>query len=469
MALIAAAEGRGDLPLQLEAAQTLGVGLDDLEEAERAGLMQVSESGVAFRHPLVATAAYQGAALARRVAVHRALAEVAKTPDCRAHHLPAATMEPDAGVAAELAAAAERTASRTAYAAAARLYEQAARLGPDVRQQVGWLSQSGGLRAVGRASRPGGRPRREGRELVEPGLPDAELTMARAAAMFRARPGEAGRPPAPGTRRPGRSVSGRPPCCVPAPPTPGSPETRARSQPRPGSWPRSARPTPWPRACPTSCAPTTRAACRCWWSSCPPPPTPKRALYTGMIIGDDATTMALAAAEVARCRENGLIGALPQVLQVLAQTQVWAGLHRDAEASVAEAVGIACDGGLQQRIAWINGVSARIAAIEGDEDRCRRLVGEAPAAYRATGEAVLGLLELSLGDHESALDRLEAAWSGPGRNAGGAAVLRPRPDRGRRTAGAAAQGAGSRCAAWWPGRTPPGSHGPRPWPCAAGR
>ncbi|GAA2671599.1 ATP-binding protein [Nonomuraea recticatena] len=426
MALIAAAEGRGDLPLQLEAAQTLGVGLDDLEEAERAGLMQVSESGVAFRHPLVATAAYQGAALARRVAVHRALAEVAKSPDCRAHHLPAATMEPDAGVAAELAAAAERAASRTAYAAAARLYEQAARLGTDVRQQVGWLSRAAACALSGGHPDQAAVLAERAESLIEPGLPDAELTMARAAAMFELGQEEQA------VHLLQERADLADPCQGAAMLRTGA--TYAWFTGDEGAVSAAARKlaalgTPDPMA--EGLSHLMRAD---YARGLPllveflsTSSDTERALYTGMIIGDDATTMALAAAEVARCRENGLIGALPQVLQVLAQTQVWAGLHRDAEASVAEAVGIACDSGLQQRIAWINGVRARIAAIEGDEDRCRRLVGEAPGAYRATGEAVLSLLELSLGDHESALDRLEAAWSGPGRNA--AVLLSSAPDQ----------------------------------------
>ncbi|MEV2269735.1 helix-turn-helix transcriptional regulator [Nonomuraea africana] len=426
MALIAAAEGRGDLPLQLKAAQSLGVGLDDLEEAERAGLIQVSESVVTFRHPLVATAAYQGAALARRVAVHRALAEASDSPDCRAHHLPAATVEPDAGVAAELAAAAERAAARTAYTAAARLYEQAARVAIDGQDQVGWLTRAAA------AALSGGHPGQaavlaeQAERVVAPALPDAELTAVRAAAMF-----ELGEEAAAVRLLHDRAV---------------------RAAPRQGAaMLRTGVTYAWFTG---DEAAVTAAAEKLAALGSPDPmaeglshlmradyarglpllvdflaaaPDTERALYTGLIIGADAATMALAAAEAARCREQGLIGALPHVLQVLAQAQLWAGLHREAEASVAEAVGIACDTGLQQRIAWLSGVTARIAAIAGDEARCRGLVAAAPDAYRATGAAVLGLLEVGLGDHEAALNRLEAAWSGPGRNA--AVLLSSVPDQ----------------------------------------
>ncbi|WP_406314018.1 LuxR C-terminal-related transcriptional regulator [Streptosporangium sp. NBC_01639] len=442
MMLMAAAEGRGDLALVLRAAHLMGTGLADLEEAERAGLIQVTESAVVFRHPLIATAAYQGTVSSRRVAVHRALVEVAEDPDCRAHHLPAATMEPDAGVASELAAAAERAGARTAYTAAARLYEQAARLAVTGQDQVGWLARaaaaalSGGRPdqaaelaeraediagpSAGGSARSGPPPEGEHHDAV------AELTSVRAAAMFelgeeekavrllldradRAAPRQGGAMLRTGATyawfagdEAAVSAAARKLAAL------GEPDQMAEGLAH-------LMRADYARGLPLLTDFLART------------PDTERALFTGMIIGNDATTMALAAAEVARCREQGLIGALPQVLQILAQTQVWAGLHREAEAAVAEAAGIACDSGLQQRIAWLNGVPARIAAIEGDESRCRRLVGEAPGAYQATGDAILSLLELSMGDHESALDRLEAAWSGPGRNA--AVLLSSAPDQ----------------------------------------
>ncbi|MEU7990453.1 LuxR C-terminal-related transcriptional regulator [Streptosporangium canum] len=442
MMLMAAAEGRGDLALLLRAAHLMGVGLDDLEAAERAGLIQVTESAVAFRHPLIGTAAYQGTASARRVAVHRALVEAAEDPDCRAHHLPAATMEPDAGVASELAAAAERAGARTAYTAAARLYEQAARLAVTERDQVGWLARaaaaalSGGHagqaaelagraedlagHVVGGAARPGPSSGGEHHDAV------AELTSVRAAAMFEL--GQEEKAVHLLLDRADRAAPHQGIAMLRTGATyawltgdEAAVSAAARKLAALGESDRMAEGlahlmrADYARGLPLLVDFLTRA------------PDTERALFTGMIIGDDATTMALAAAEVARCREQGLIGALPQVLQILAQTQVWAGLHRDAEAAVAEAAGIACDTGLQQRIAWLNGVPARIAAIEGDESRCRRLVAEASNAYQATGDVILSLLELSMGDHESALDRLEAAWAGPVRNA--AVLLPSTPDQ----------------------------------------
>ncbi|MGV9771049.1 AAA family ATPase [Streptosporangium sp. NPDC003464] len=439
MMLMAAAEGRGDLALLLRAAHLMGVGLDDLEEAERAGLIQVTGSAVVFRHPLIATAAYQGAALARRVAVHRALVEMAESPDCRAHHLAAATMEPDAGVALELAAAAERAGARTAYAAAARLYGQAARLATAGQDQVGWLARAAAAALSG--GHPGQAAELAARaeelaaeESAQPGRPSggerrdvvAELTSVRAAAMFEL--GEEEKAVGLLLERADRVAPHQGAAMLRTGVTYAwftGDETSVRAASRKlaalGHSDRMAEGlahlmrADYARGLPLLVDSLART------------PGTERALFTAMIIGDDASAMALAAAEVARCREQGLIGALPQALQVLAQTQLWAGLHREAEAAVAEAVGIACDAGLQQRIAWLNGVPARIAAIEGDESRCRRLADATPHLYRPTGDAVLALLELSMGDHESALNRLETAWSSPGRNA--AVLLPSAPDQ----------------------------------------
>ncbi|WSA42151.1 LuxR C-terminal-related transcriptional regulator [Streptomyces sp. NBC_01808] len=142
MAVLAAAEARGDLPL-LRAAEALGTGLDELD---RSGLLHTTGTAVAFRHPLIATAAYRGAPLAARIAAHRALAGATGDPDCRAHHLAVATTAPDAGAAAEIAAAAERARRRTAYAARAR---PADRLTPQELQVARLAAQGLSSRQIG--------------------------------------------------------------------------------------------------------------------------------------------------------------------------------------------------------------------------------------------------------------------------------------------------------------------------------
>ncbi|NRQ36588.1 AAA family ATPase [Nonomuraea sp. NN258] len=467
MLLIAAAEGRGDLALQLRAAQRLDVGLDDLEAAERAGLIQSTETSVAFRHPLVATAAYQGATLARRVTVHGALADSARSADCRTRHLPAATMEPDADVAAELAAAAERAHGRTAYQAACQLYAQAARLATAGQDQTGWLARAAAAALA--AGNPGQAARlaEQAEDLAaqlapQPDAPGAEavgwqvaqVVAVRANAMFeQGEEGEAIRllqerartvPPEQGAAMLRTSATyawftGDEHAVHTA-----ARELAALGHPDPmAEGLAQLMRDDYDRALPLlvgfvtdATGPDATEPDATRPDAAGPDATgPKhandaddaeRALYTALIIGADAT-LGLATAEAARLREQGLIGALPPVLQVLAQAQFWAGRHAEAEASAAAAAEIAGTTGLQQHLAWFNAVPARIAAIEGDESRARHLAGSAPPAYRSTGAAVLALLELSSGDYASALDRLESAWSDQGRNA--TALMAAAPDQ----------------------------------------
>ncbi|MEV8593830.1 AAA family ATPase [Streptomyces sp. NPDC052012] len=415
--LVAAAEGRGDLPLQMKAARTLGIGLEDLEDAERAGLIHVTESTVAFRHPLIGTAAYQGAVLARRIAVHQALADAAEDPDCRARHLPLATTSPDDAVAAELVAAADRAADRSAYAAAALLQQQAARLTPDRRAQAHRLGDAAALALNAGHAGQAGDLAGQAERLTDDPEDLARLAPVRAAVMFELgeqreaarllleRVRSAGPGPGRDMLRTGATYAW----------LAGDADTvrdaARRLRALGGTDPMvegmahladddCARGLPLLARAVTA-DPADEGMARA------------RALHSAILVGDDATAMELAAAEVARCRAQGLIGALPQALHLLAERQVLAGAHRDAEASVAEAVEIARDTGLRQRVAWLGGVPARIAAIEGDEQRCRSLTQDVPDVGRVAGESALSLLELAQGDYEAALARLEAV-AGPG-------------------------------------------------------
>lgn len=99
---------------------------EGLERATRAGVLELEGSCVRFAHPLLASVCYQSAPLWRRRTAHRLLAAAVAEPEERARHLALAADGPDADVAAALAAAAERAAARGAPAAAAELCEMAA-------------------------------------------------------------------------------------------------------------------------------------------------------------------------------------------------------------------------------------------------------------------------------------------------------------------------------------------------------
>nr|WP_153426475.1 LuxR family transcriptional regulator [Streptomyces alkaliphilus] len=426
MMLIAAAEARGDLPLLLHASELLGVGLGDLEEAERSGLMYVMDGTVTFRHPLIASATYQSSVLARRIAVHRALAEATSDPDCRARHLLAITTAPDQDVARELAEAAGRARGRTAYAAASDLFRHAARISTDQEQRASWLTEAAALALAGGHAAQADLLAEEAGPLTDDPTVRARIASVRAAVVFElgdrseaahgllARVGDAATPGAPGMLRTAaaygwlagdgdtvRAAGARLTAGGCTDPLVEGLERLFENDAEHGL-PLLARFLERRLH-----APDTRdvdeQAIR------------MLALTCGMTLGDDEAALELASAEVRRCRSRGLIGELPYALNVLALNQVLAGLHRDAEATATEAEEIARDTGMHQRPARLAAVRARIAAIEGDVQRVREPADATPEAL-CTGVVCAGvLLDLGLGDFDSALTRLTPPPPGPDR------------------------------------------------------
>ena len=119
--LLAAADPTGDTTLLWRAAETLRVGRDAAEAADRAQLLEIG-SRVRFRHPLVRSAAYAAGSAEDRSAVHRALADATDDehdPERRAWHLAAAATQPDETVAAGLEQTAGAAQARAGLAAAA--------------------------------------------------------------------------------------------------------------------------------------------------------------------------------------------------------------------------------------------------------------------------------------------------------------------------------------------------------------
>ncbi|GIF96896.1 LuxR C-terminal-related transcriptional regulator [Catellatospora citrea] len=107
-----------------------GVDPADLDAAEEARLLTVSERAVQFSHPLYAAAVRQDLPAGLRRRLHRQLADAVSDPDERARQLAQCVTGPDAAVAAELTAAADRQRRRGAPQLAAGLYERAALLSP---------------------------------------------------------------------------------------------------------------------------------------------------------------------------------------------------------------------------------------------------------------------------------------------------------------------------------------------------
>lgn len=113
----------------LEAVLGRDVG-DDVNELDGAGLARLANGVVQFGHPLHRAAVVQLLGEAERLSLHRTLVDHFDDLDVKAFHRAQSVDGPDAEVAADVAAAADRAASRGDTDAAARLRLRAVQLTP---------------------------------------------------------------------------------------------------------------------------------------------------------------------------------------------------------------------------------------------------------------------------------------------------------------------------------------------------
>ncbi|MFD0900143.1 ATP-binding protein [Actinomadura sediminis] len=128
--VVAAAEPVGDPGLFLRAADRLGLGPQDAEPAQDAGLLTI-DSRVRFTHPLARSAVYRAAAPVDRRRAHGAIAAVTDAgtdPDRRTWHRSRSVLGTDDAIAAELRLCADRARARGGHAAAAAFLERSAEL-----------------------------------------------------------------------------------------------------------------------------------------------------------------------------------------------------------------------------------------------------------------------------------------------------------------------------------------------------
>src|SRR5271166_650607 len=131
--LLASAQQLGDPVLLWRAVEQLGISPEAAAGPEVERLLTLAPR-VAFRHPLVRSAVYQGASPHERRQAHEALAAASDPeldPDRRAWHLAAAALGPDEEVAEELELAAGRARGRGGWASGAAFLERSAELTPD--------------------------------------------------------------------------------------------------------------------------------------------------------------------------------------------------------------------------------------------------------------------------------------------------------------------------------------------------
>src|SRR6266545_3250356 len=417
-----------------EATQTLLLAAAaDLGPAEQAGLVRVIDGTVTFRQPLVRAAVYQGAALERRLAVHRALAEAlhgAADADRRAWHLAAAATGPDEEVAAELERTAARATARSGYAAAAAAYERAVQLTADP------AARASRLVLVGQAADTIVQSRlasvRALADFAQGRLPTAHRLLVEGAALS----GERDRPGAVrmlmnamhiawflGDRALIADTADRLTAMGGGDAEPLAPLVQLMGWSAAQAAERSSDGL-------LRLADLVTAARR---ARAGHPDDLAMTAMLCLVTGRNAEARDLLGELAADARAQGRIGQLPALLSRLAQAQVFDGRHRDALASATEALRIARDTGHAHWTIEASAVIAYLAAVDGDEQRCRRLVDAAlaePALATSAGTPwapwALGLLDLSGGRLDIALVQLETVAWGPRRYH--ASALRSIPD-----------------------------------------
>ncbi|GIG57703.1 transcriptional regulator [Longispora fulva] len=420
--LVAAADDTGDPGLILRAGALLGAGLADVAPAEH--LLAEGDGTVAFRHPLVRAAVYQGAPLLDRIAAHRALAAALGDGDTdrRAWHLAAAATGPDEEVAAELARAAEHSRSRSGYAAASTGYERSARLSPDRAARADRLLlaaesavESGDLDRAGTLADEAVRD-------VDPRAARTRLTLLQGTVAFWR-----------GEFRAAHAllIAGFEACRDTGP----GEGTRMLVQAFHTGWytdeaavldvvrrMATAPATPVTRLLTAAVSPWTglpvpvdEALDAALLSAAGEPRDLVMVLGIALALGRDDLTAEHAGALAVAGRAQGGFGFLPTALFFQAEAELFAGRHAEAAAAAHEAVQIAADTGQRQWLSQVNGLLAYLAAIRGDEEAC---LGYAAAARSAEAggpwtEWALGMLDLGLGRVEAALHRFEGLATGP--------------------------------------------------------
>jgi DNA-binding CsgD family transcriptional regulator len=120
-------------------AGALGLVSEDLDPAVQEGLVELTPANVVFRHPLVCSAAYDIGSPPDRRRVHGAIAATLDSTfdlERRAWHRADSVTGPDPEVAADLAEAAGRAATRGAYRSRIELLARSAHATPDNRRRA---------------------------------------------------------------------------------------------------------------------------------------------------------------------------------------------------------------------------------------------------------------------------------------------------------------------------------------------
>ncbi|GAB3868381.1 helix-turn-helix transcriptional regulator [Dactylosporangium cerinum] len=439
MLLIAAAAADADLGVVLRAAQELGVDPGGLGAAEAAGLVTVAAGRIGFTHPLLRAAAYQQTTFDRRLAVHRALADLLPADDDRrAWHLAAAATGPDEEAALALEHAADRARGRKGYPASAAALQRSAQLTADpVRRTRRFV-------AAAVAANDAGQPDLTRRFLASCDPVDADPVLTAQVCELRARlafdEGSAASAHdllvagalalAPVDRRAAGLLlvdAARNAWQLSDPPRVQEAAARLHElglSPDDGLGPAVEAVTAAARLLvdgPAAGVPAMRALTR---TRTGPPNLRLNAAFVAGLVGDFEAGREISQVVADESRAEGAIGWLPLAHVTLAAAELYLGRFRDAVATATEGLQLATDTGQPNRAGYLEGILGWIAAVRGDSAECVELAGNCHDRYTrnrianglAWAEWALALLDLGLGRPAEASDRLDAALAGPVRH-----------------------------------------------------
>ncbi|MCH7232843.1 AAA family ATPase [Glycomyces sp. L485] len=434
--LVAAAEETGETAVIAEAAEKLGANLSDLEPAEIDDLARYHQGRIEFVHPLIRSAAYHSSPRARRVDAHRALSEAFGAGDIRhARHLAAATTGLDEKAAAALEAIASYEAERGGCVAEMVALERAASFTPDPCERARRLVEASHTAyAAGLVDKA--------IELAEKAerLTDNHVLLARTAlirATILSWAGDAGAFDVWMESAEHYAVNGHENTGYPllrgvwnAWETGdfGKVEYANELATRFGGSNNT-----WAKRLARAAAGLNGRS----WVNAGEAVDALRSLYDyyqplhedfrrfdqvlaarWRLLAGDVPAAHLAAIEKVRdCRETGATSPLVQALLVQAQTLLHYGRYADAQAAATSAIELAAE--TNDRRALMQGriwVLLPIAAIRGEERRCRELVAaaieDAPEDSVIPADTSLGLLDLAMGRHQAAYDRMRRIAEG---------------------------------------------------------
>jgi DNA-binding CsgD family transcriptional regulator/tetratricopeptide (TPR) repeat protein len=118
-----------------EIARSSGAGVEALQPAVDAELIDITEDGVRFRHPLIRSAVRQAASAQQVLEMYTALADVVADPERQLWHRAMAATGPDESIASALEQHARLAAARGAVTVAGAALERAAALTADSRNK----------------------------------------------------------------------------------------------------------------------------------------------------------------------------------------------------------------------------------------------------------------------------------------------------------------------------------------------